>query len=55
MVLYADDLLLFRAVSGNEDFLHLQHDISLIENWVIIKYNHLILNSTKCKYMHGYF
>ena len=49
MVLYADDLLLFRTVSGNEDFLHLQHDISLIENWV--KCNHLNLNSTKCKYM----
>ena len=49
MVLYADDLLLFRTASGNEDFLHLQHDISLIENWV--KCNHLTLNSTKCKYM----
>ena len=49
MVLYADDLLLFRTISGNEDFLHLQHDISLIENWV--KCNHLTLNSTKCKYM----
>ena len=29
-LVYVDDLLLFRAVSGNEDFLHFQHDISLI-------------------------
>ena len=49
MVLYADDLLLFRPIRGNEDFHQLQHDISLVENWV--KCNHLTLNPTKCKYM----
>ena len=43
MVFCADDLLPFRTVSGNEDFLHFHHDISLIENWV--KCNHLTLNS----------
>ncbi len=28
-VLYADDLLLFRPISGKDDFLQLQYDISL--------------------------
>ena len=49
MVLYADDLLLFRTVSGKEDYLHLQNDISIVENWVA--HNHLTLNANKCKYM----
>ena len=48
-VLYADDLLLFRCINANEDFSHLQHDISLVEDWV--KCNHLTLNIAKCKYM----
>ncbi len=39
MVLYADDLLLFRTVSGKDDYLHLQNDISIVENWVA--HNHL--------------
>jgi len=40
---------LFRPIRGNEDFHQLQHDISLVENWV--KCNHLTLKSTKCKNM----
>ncbi len=47
-VLYADDLLLFQPISGKDDFLQLQYDISLVENWV--KCN-LTLNPTKCEYM----
>ena len=38
-----------QLVEMRTSFDHLQHDISLIENWV--KCNHLTLNSTKCKYM----
>ena len=49
MVLYADDLLLFRTISSNEDYLQLQCDISMVENWVTC--NHLTLNASKCKYM----
>ena len=37
-VLYADDLLLFRPIKGSEDFSHLQHDISQVEEWV--NHNH---------------
>ena len=46
---YADDLLLFCPINTKEDFSHLQHDISLVEDWV--KCNHLTLNIAKCKYM----
>jgi len=50
MVLYVDDLLLFQPIRGNEDFHQLQHDISLVENWV--KCNYLTLNPTKCKWLY---
>jgi len=38
-VLYADDLLLFRRISRQEDFTTLQRDIMAIEQWVLD--NHL--------------
>ena len=46
-VLYADDLLLFRPINSNEDFSHFQHGISLVEDWVWVKCNHLTLNIAK--------
>ena len=38
-VLYTDDLLLFRAIKGQEDSQLLQDDISSIDKWV--QQNHL--------------
>lgn len=49
VVLYADDLLLFRTIKSREDYHQLQDDVSMIEDWV--NCNYLTLNSTKCKYM----
>ena len=49
VVLYADDLLLFRPIQSQEDYHHLQGDILMIEDWV--NSNYLTLNLTKCKYM----
>ena len=49
VVLYADDLLLFRPIQSQEDYHHLQDDIVMIEDWVYS--NYLTLNPTKCKYM----
>ena len=34
VVLYADDLLLFRLIQSMEDYHHLQDDIVMIEDWV---------------------
>ncbi len=48
-VLYADDLLLFRHIRNQEDYHQLQHDVSMIEDWV--NSNYLTLNTAKCKYM----
>jgi len=48
-VLYADDLLLFRQISRQEDFTTLQRDIMAIEQWVLD--NHLTFNTSKCNYM----
>ena len=49
IVLYADDLLLFRPISQQEDFTTLQRDIMAIEQWVLD--NHLTFNTSKCSYM----
>ena len=48
-VLYADNLLLFRPISQQEDFATLQRDIMAIEQWVLD--NHLTFNTSKCSYM----
>ena len=50
LVLYADDLLLFRAIDGPEDFAILQRDINAVNNWV--SNNYLQFNVSKCKFMH---
>ena len=44
VVLYADDLLLFRPIQSQEDYHHLQADILMIEAWV--NSNYLTLNLT---------
>ena len=49
IVLYADNLLLFRPISQQEDFTTLQRDIMAIEQWVLD--NHLTFNTSKCSYM----
>jgi len=49
LVLYADDMLLYRKIDSTEDFIALQRDINTINNWT--KENHLTFNIAKCKYM----
>ena len=49
LVLYADDMLLFRRNSSPVDFNILQSDVDAVNNWV--NENHLCFNTTKCKYM----
>ncbi len=49
LVLYADDMLLYRRIDSTEDFTVLQRDINTVNNWV--KENYLTFNSTKCKFM----
>ena len=48
-VLYADDALLYRAISQPEDFLAVQSDIKAIEDWSDKQL--LQLNPKKCKFM----
>jgi hypothetical protein len=50
LVLYADDMLLYRAINSPEDFTILQEDINTVNNWVTR--NYLKLNVAKCKFMH---
>ncbi len=49
LLLYADDILLYRQTQHHEDYLLLQQDIASLELWLQQKY--LQLNVTKCKYM----
>ena len=49
LTVYADDLVLYRTVCSSSDFRLLQQDIDNISSWTSV--NHLMLNSTKCKYM----
>ena len=49
MLLYADDLLLYRAIRDTHDFSRLQQDINCLHHW--IKENDLQFNAAKCKYM----
>ena len=48
MVLYADDLLLFRPITKQYDFQTLQSDINTVADWVSANYS--TFNSSKCKY-----
>ena len=47
--LYADDTLLYRAISSPLDYVNLQSDINTFACWV--NKNDLTLNAGKCKYM----
>ena len=47
--LYADDLMLYKPISCPQDFIELQNDIFLVEQWS--DDNYLSLNPKKCKVM----
>ena len=49
IVLYADDILMYRTISSNSDYVNLQTDAKAIQDWV--NFNHMSLNSSKCKFM----
>ena len=49
LVLYADDIFLYRPIHTNEDYSALQHDIDMISEWANI--NSMQFNSAKCKFM----
>ena len=49
IVLYADDILMYRTISSNSDYVNLQTDANAIQDWV--NFNHMSLNSSKCKFM----
>jgi len=51
LVLYADDILLYRPIRTNDDYSALQHDIDMISEWANI--NSMQFNSAKCKFMLG--
>ena len=49
IVLYADDMVLYRPIYSYEDYWLLQQDINAIAMWIVN--NHLQFNTSKCKYM----
>ena len=49
LILYADDILLYRAIQSDTDYKLLQRDIDKLYIWS--EENHLCFNPTKCKYL----
>ena len=49
LMMYADDLLLFKPISCQQDLSTFQCDVNLISQWTL--QNHLSLNCNKTKYM----
>ena len=49
IVLYVDDILLYRPISSESDLCQLQSDVDAIQQWV--SRNYMKLNASKCKYM----
>ena len=49
LTVYADDMLLYKPISCQEDFAALQNDIDKLEFWTAT--NQLQFNTSKCKYM----
>ena len=49
LTVYADDMLLYKPISCQEDFAALQNDIDKLESWTTT--NLLQFNTSKCKYM----
>ena len=47
--LYADDMLLYKVISSNADYIYLQHDNDRIQNWS--SDNLMSFNVSKCKCM----
>ncbi len=50
LVLYADDILLYRLVTCVADFAALQSDVNMIQTWT--SSNFMSFNESKCKVMH---
>ena len=49
LVMYADDILLYRAISSEDDSTLLQQDVDALGVWNLL--NHLSFNTSKCKTM----
>jgi len=49
LVLYADDILLYRTIKSKEDYMTLQKDVDALNSWS--NDNYLKINTTKCKFM----
>lgn len=49
LVMYADDILLYKSITATDDFSCLQNDVSHIQSWS--SFNALTFNSSKCKQM----
>ena len=47
--LYADDMMLFKIIKSNADYIDLHNDIDGLNYWVTA--NQLTFSSSKCKYM----
>ena len=49
LILYADDIFIFKPINSSHDFYNLQSDLSSVSSW--LSSNFLFLNPSKCKYM----
>ena len=49
LVIYADDILLYRPISSIEDYCALQADIDALSDWTTL--NAMTFNTAKCKSM----
>jgi len=49
LIVYANDMLLYRPISCQRDFAALQEDINKVDTW--INTNYLQFNTSKCKCM----
>ncbi len=49
LVLFADDLVIYRPIHSAADLSILERDLAIVASW--IGSNHLTLNENKCKYM----
>ena len=49
LILYADDLLLYRPISCPQDHHLLQHDVDVVQAYASAQY--MTFNRSKCKYM----
>ena len=49
MMLYADDILLYKPIHSMTDYQQYQSDINTVSIW--LKHRHLSINPAKCKYM----